>query len=212
MSQTPIDEGDTAVESGESDSDIDLPTEQSVPNHRWDAVITLAFIALSGVFLVLSESFAGIKISEFDPGAAAWPRAILAVIIVASLVNLRNVYVRAKADGEVSKLFSRPEIDLDGALDVGSDDRKFILTIVLFTVYLLAIEPMGFLSSTPFYLLAMAWMLGYRGKPIRLVAFSALTALVFYVLFVNMNIALPSGTGPFRELSVFVENYFSFSL
>jgi hypothetical protein len=54
----------------------------------------------------------------------------------------------------------------------------------------------------------VSWLNGYRGKPVKLVLFSVLTGFVFFVVFANLNIALPRGMEPFRGVAVFVENFF----
>jgi hypothetical protein len=189
------------------------PTSTEVPSRRFDLLITLTMIVVSLVFLALSQQFAGIRTSEFDPGAAFWPRAALVLIVLASLVNLRHIYVEAKADGEVSELLARPETfnPVEIFQSPEENDRLLLGTMVLFVVYVAAVEPLGFLFATPPFLLLVSWLNGYR-KPVRLVAFSLLTALLFFVIFANLNIALPRGIEPFRGVAIWVENNISFSL
>lgn len=187
------------------------PTTSEVPSHQRDAIFTLLVLLVAGILFALSGQFAGIRISVYDPGAAFWGRAIMIIIFIAGAVNLLNVYRRAKADGEVNKLTSKP-VDFSDGIGLDDGTKRFIAAIILFTIYLIIIEPLGFLVATPPFLIANAWMLGYRGKPVKLVFFSLLTTFVFFVLFVSMNIALPSGTGAFREIAIFVENTFGFSI
>lgn len=199
---------DESTETGGSDLPTD-PTDTSVPSHGYDALITIVTIVLSIVFLVLSETFADIRISQYDPGAAFWPRATFLVVILASLVNLYKIYRDAKSENRVSETFL-PSFDID--IEMSDGDKRFIATIVIFGIYLLVIDSLGFIATTPFFLMAMAWMLGYRGRPVKLLAFAFLTSIVFFAVFTNFNIALPKGTGPFQDFSIYLENRLSVSI
>ncbi|MDS0476935.1 tripartite tricarboxylate transporter TctB family protein [Natrinema sp. 1APR25-10V2] len=199
-------EGPGQTESETRDLPTD-PTDNTVPDIGYDALITVFTILFSLVFIVLSRDFAGIRISEYDPGAAFWPRAALSVVILASVVNLWKIYKEAKVEGQISELIAVPSFS--GEVDVKEGDKRFVATIITFGTYLWIIEPLGFLVSTPFFLVVVAWMLGYRGRPVRIVAFGILTTVVFFAVFTNLNIALPRGTGPFQQFSIFVENFLS---
>jgi hypothetical protein len=195
---------------GDSGPRMTDPTSTEVPSLRFDLLITLVMILLSLVFLGLSEQFAGLRTSQYDPGAAFWPRAALLLLLMASIVNLRHIYVEAKSEGEASELLAPPStfdpVELFETED--GDDWLFLGTIVLFIVYVAAVGPLGFLFATPPFLYLVSWLNGYRGKPVKLVLFSVLTGFVFFVVFANLNIALPRGMEPFRGVAVFVENFF----
>lgn len=197
---------------GDSGPRMTDPTSTEVPSRRFDLLITLAMIVLSLVFLVLSEQFTGIRTSQYDPGAAFWPRAALLLLLLAGLVNLRHIYVEAKSEGEVSELIAPPAtFNLRELFETeDGDDWLFLGTIVLFLAYVAAVDPLGFLFATAPFLFLVSWLNGYRGKPIKLVAFSLLTGFAFFVIFANLNIALPRGMPPFRGVSIYVENAFAF--
>jgi hypothetical protein len=165
--------------------------------------ITILFIAGAVAFLLISGQFADVRISEPDPGAAWWPRAALVALLVAGLFNLFLLYRRAKRNDE-SIATSVPEFA--DVADLSANERKYGLAIVLSTVFLLSLEWIGFLVASPFFLFAFAYALGYRETG-KLVVFSLAVGLLIFFAFRNiMNIPLPYGTGPFRELSVYASN------
>ena len=182
------------------------PTDQSIPNHTYDALITILVIVASLVFLVISANFTGIRSSQFDPGAAFWPRAALLIVLLASGINLWQIYRNAKSESRLSRLTSA-DIGID--LNTNREEKRFIATIIVFGVYLLVVDPVGFVVSTPFFLVIMTRILGYRDRPVKLVSFAVGTTLLFFAVFINFNIALPNGTGPFQDFTIYLETIFS---
>ena len=66
----------------------------------------------------------------------------------------------------------------------------------------------GFFVSAPIFLFVFSYAIGYRDM-VKLTVFSLVTGLVVFFLFRNVvNIALPYGTGPFREISIWAANLF----
>jgi hypothetical protein len=179
--------------------------EQEPPSAARDLGISGLFVVLAIGFLVASEQFAGNRISEYDPGAAFWPRAILAVIVVAGLLNMGLIYRRMKRNDESIDL-STPEIG--GLQGVDEKQRQFVLAIGLAIVFFLSLEHIGFLVASPFFLFAFAYIIGYDDVG-KLAVFSLAVALIVFFSFRNvMNIALPYGNGIFREISVYAANLF----
>lgn len=179
--------------------------EQAPPNVARDMGITVLFIVLAAAFLAISQQFADIRISDTDPGAAFWPRATLAVLLVAGLLNLGLLYRHAKKNGET--LAVSPS-EVSGATDLSEKQRQYVMAIVLSVIFFVSLEWIGFLVASPFFLFAFAYTIGYReiGK---LVVFSVAVALIVFFAFRNvMNIALPYGTGIFREISIYAANLF----
>ena len=202
------DESQPDVETTGEEDEVDYtdPTTTEVPDARMDFWIAIVLIVASGILFVSTGEFAGIRTSEYDPGAAFWPRAILVVMAVAGIVNAFNIYKRAKEDGEVSDLFVMPSFNVGGWF-ADSGNVRFVLVILLSIGYLLLIYPVGFLFATPPFLMAMAWTLGFRNRPISLLAFGVVIGFTFHVLFAAiLNIAMPTGTGWFQEMTYRVEN------
>lgn len=179
--------------------------EQAPPSTVRDMGITVLFIVFAVVFLILSGQFAGTRISESDPGAAFWPRAALLVIVVAGLVNLFLLYRRAQREAETVSVSG---YDFGSVTDIDEKQRQYVGAIALSVVFFFSLEWLGFLVASPFFLFAFAYMIGYRDIG-KLTVFSVAVALIVFFMFRNiMNIALPYGSGMFREISVWAANLF----
>lgn len=73
------------------------------------------------------------------------------------------------------------------------DWRKFILIISCITIYIIMLDPIGYLISTFLVLLSVLKIAGQKGVVIPL-AISVITTLVFYTVFkIALSIPLPSG-------------------
>lgn len=198
----------------DSDDPIDPEAElasDEVPSKRFDAWITIAILVGAIGMLVQSEQFEAITLgSSADPGPVFWPRIVLAIVIVTALVNLGLTYRRLRADGKA--LLPKRSVVAAGYrerfTDLSTEERQFYLTIGLLIVYLLALEPVGYLTVTPLFLFAFAWVTGYR-YPVKLAVTSLVVSFVIFVGFrIYMNIPLPYGDGPFRAFHLFVESLF----
>jgi len=179
--------------------------EQTPPSAMRDMLISLAFIVLAAAFLAVSGQFADVRISDPDPGAAFWPRATLVVLLIASLLNLALLYRQAKRDDDSVGLGA---VAPDGLGSLNQKQRQYLTAIGLSVVFFFALEYVGFFAGAPFFLFAFAYAIGYRDLG-KLAVFSIVVGLLIFFAFRNvMNIALPYGQGPFRQLSVAVANLF----
>lgn len=189
-----------------SDEEPTLPIQdQAPPSNAVDVGITLAFIVMSLIFLYYSQEFAGYRVSKADPGAAIWPRAALLVIIVGGLINLVMVYQRANRDDE-KIMDSMP--GLSRLTKITPLRVQFGASILLMGAYFYSQKTLGFLVSTPIFLFIFAYVIGYR-KVVRLGIFSFAVGVGIYLMFrVLLSIALPFGTGVFRDVGIYVTNLF----
>jgi preprotein translocase subunit Sec61beta len=201
-----------ASESGAPESQNIQEEIQSsaVPNHYVDAAINVAIVVLAVGFFFLSEEFAGIRSSEFDPGAALWPRAALMIVIFAGIVNLAKIYRQFEDDESISQVASARFAEglqpiRDGVASASANQWKYVTSIVVMFIYLALLTPIGFLSSTPLFLFVFAWIAGYR-SPVKLAVFSLTTTVLLFAGFkVVMNISLPNGSWIFREFTITVQ-------
>ncbi|MFC6613607.1 tripartite tricarboxylate transporter TctB family protein [Halopenitus salinus] len=170
-----------------------------------DLLISLAIGVISIFLFVRSSRFSGVSTASGDPGAAYWPRIALVIIMAACALNAFNIYRRSD------------DIDFRGLLPTGDaldslnpaaftpETRRFVLSLVLMIPYFLLLPEVGFLVATPGFLFAILWTLEYHSMP-RAAIYSVLITVLVFILFRNfMNIALPYGTGPFRELGILVD-------
>lgn len=174
---------------------------------RFDALISLIMGVGAVFFLVGSQEYAGVSSSSSDPGAAVWPQVVLVVLLLSSVINLVNIYRRNDSITELSG-YLEPIADArtdDGSLQVGTETKKYVAGILLIGAYLVVLTDVGFLVSTAIFLALFVWMLGYRSVP-KVAVFSIAVSIIIFIMFRNfMNIALPYGTGPFRELGIYLE-------
>jgi len=187
----------------EDESGIETLREQAPPSVSRDMGITVVFLLFAAAFLYLSEQFAGNRISQYDPGATIWPRAALLVIVAAGVLNLVLLYQRAKKNDEsiIPKLSSE-------VMTLSEKQRQYVLAIALSVAFFLSQDYIGFFVSAPIFLFVFSYAIGYRDLG-KLTVFSLVTGLVVFFLFRNVvNIALPYGTGPFREISIWAANLF----
>lgn len=188
----------------------ELSTDE-VPSKRVDAGITVVILFVTVGMLAQSTQFDAITLgSSADPGPVFWPRIVLVITITTAVLNLGLIYRRVRAEGK-SLLPERTIISRGFAqrfTDLSNEERQFYVTIALMIGYLLVLEPVGYLTSTPVFLFAFAWIVGYR-HPLKLVATSlGVSAAIFVGFRVYMNIPLPYGSGPFRAFHIAVENLF----
>lgn len=174
---------------------------------RFDALISLIIAVGAVAFLVGSQQYAGVSSSSSDPGAAAWPQVILVVLLLSSVINLVNVYRRNDSITDLSG-YLEPIADArtdDGSLQVRTETKKYLVGILLIAAYLVVLTDVGFLASTVVFVSLFVWTLGYRSVP-KVAVFSVVVSVLIFILFRNfMNIALPYGTGVFRELGIYLE-------
>jgi len=169
-------------------------------SHLIEAVIWLLIV---GVFFAYSYEFdRPIEIYRF--GATAWPRVVIALLLIATLGNLYYQYKNGSAAQE-GRL---------GLPDAGADETDFRdpatlmkMLAVLFTPFIFAwlLKPVGIYFSAPFFIAAIMWLFGERRwKAILIMTF------VIYVIFLGLflvvlNAPLPQGnTSPFYDYSAWI--------
>lgn len=187
-------------------TDTDEPTGEQEANQedRFDALISLVIAIGAAFFLIGSREYMGVSSSSSDPGAALWPQVILVILLLACIINLVNIYRRNSAVADPSGYVSEVS-SLKNGSGVSTETKQYLLGIVLIAAYLFVLTDIGFLVSTAIFLALFVWTLGYRSIP-KVTVFSVVVTVFVFVLFRNfMNIALPYGTGMFRELGVFLE-------
>ena len=167
--------------------------------HLVEAAIWASII---GVFYVYSFEFdQPIEIYKF--GATAWPRVVIALLLIAALGNL---YYQYKFGSEVQG--SRVGFsDSDDGADFRDPITLIRMVAVLFTPFLFAwlLKPVGIYFSAPFFIAAIMWLFGER----RWQAIVLMTLLI-YAIFIGLfliilNAPLPQGnTSPFYDFSAWI--------
>lgn len=189
----------------------DATDANTVPDDRIDAAITVAFLVGAGFFLLQSQQLAvsDLPTATSDPGPAFWPQAILLIIVLTGLVNLWWIYARMRATEQAA---DKTEWSISDGLTALSNPSKeqtqYVVAIVALVAYLSLLEPIGFVATTPAFLFGFAWVNDYR-SPAKLSLFSVGTTILLFLVFRNlMNLAIPYGSGPVREISILLEGLF----
>lgn len=183
----------------------------TVPDDRIDAAIAVVILVGAGFFLLQSQQLAGSNLptSEADPGPTFWPQAILITILITGLINLWWIYTRMRATEQAA---DKTEWSISDGLTAFSNPSKeqtqYVVAIIALVTYLGLLEPIGFVAATPAFLFVFAWINDYRSL-IKMSLFSVGTTILLFLVFRNlMNLALPYGSGPIREISILLEGLF----
>ena len=160
-------------------------------------------------------------------GPAFWPRAILMVLIICSLVKIFNLWRHRhiSAPTEVSREVVEalrsdsivPKVDYDTEYDVEATEisvelekevkhqrstKTLIIAILLVLGFVLAMDILGFLLSCLFFLWTFTYLGGWR-KKLYLPLITVLGTLFINFLFVKwVYIPLPKGKFFFEDITI----------
>lgn len=159
------------------------------------------FFAIVAVFYGYSFEF-NQPIEIYIFGATAWPRAVVAMLLLATLGNLYYQYKNG-SDAQQGRV-GMVETD---ETDFSDRSTLYKMLAVLITPFLFAwlLKPVGIYFSAPFFIAAIMWLFGER----RLRSILIMTAII-YVIFlglflVTLNAPLPQGnTSPFYDYSAWI--------
>ena len=136
-----------------------------------------------------------------DLGAAFWPRVILVLIIVLSVVNLIQAIKKMKAEGAT----------VTSGIDVaGFFKSKLFIGMILVFAAALILPIIGFIPTCFIFLIVYGLLLGDK-KYLRLVIAALLITIVVYIVFQGaLDIFLPRGKGVFRTFALALERLLPF--
>lgn len=162
-------------------------------------VETAVWFVLAAIFFYVSFDFDQSG-SIYPPGPSAWPRAIIALLVIAAIGNLVFHYVHG--DAEQSGRIGAVEEDGDeGNRTLVAYLRIGTILVVPF-LFAAALKPMGFFSAAPVFIVAIIMLMGER-RPMPIIGitiFIYILLIFFFVVLLNAN--LPQGTvSPFYEFS-----------
>ncbi|MDR1481461.1 MAG: tripartite tricarboxylate transporter TctB family protein [Synergistaceae bacterium] len=159
-----------------------------------EIIVNIVFL----LFCVFCFIHVGVGVQPLAiPGAlsgSAWPRTILAGLIVAVTLNIYLTYRKNHAPGAPREIpfkeFMPP---------------KFILSFVLMLFYAIGINYLGFIVSTFIFITAFSYVIGLREK-IKMIFGGLVSTGVIYIVFqIFLQVMLPRGVGIFREISLWLE-------
>ena len=168
--------------------------------------LTRAHLVEAVIFLLIVAVFYGFSFEFNQPieiylfGATAWPRVVIAALLIATVGNIWYQYKYGSASqGTIGQ--TNDEADFS---EPGTVTR---MAAVLLTPFLFAwlLKPVGIYFSAPFFIATIIWLFGERRwKAILLM--TALIYMIFIGLFlVILNAPLPQGnTSPFYDFSAWI--------
>jgi putative tricarboxylic transport membrane protein len=167
------------------------------PASRRSRVEAVVWLALAIAAFIVTFEFDG-PLPTFEFGAAFWPRAVIAGVIVAAGVLLVTSYFVGAGE---------PEAGIDERVtDALSEDAARVTkkTLAIFAVplvYVYAIHQVGFLLITPIFLLGYLYLLGVR-RWVTLIAVTVGFYGAVVLIFVKLIFTpLPQGAGFFHSLN-----------
>ena len=146
--------------------------------HHRDRVFALVLIVLASIFYALI----GGMDEPYSPGALAassYPRFILLCIIVLSCV----LVVRPVS----------PLSNADDSQETSHYSVQGLAAILLTAGYIFLVESLGFFILTPVFLFLIPLVVGYRNHAINAASAVLVTAGLYAVFVLTLNIPLPAG-------------------
>lgn len=171
-------------------------TATITPARRLRATLPYVVVLAAGLYLFyLAETF------EFEEvagriGPGAWPKIIVALMIVTALWGVVSNACRVTAETAAA-------VEEDEALITPPEIHPWLvwLSVGATLVYLLLMPVFGFFLTTAVYVFVLMYLGHYR-KPVSAAVLSAGIALGFMFIFMRVvYVALPLGIFPFNDVS-----------
>ncbi|SCZ79378.1 tripartite tricarboxylate transporter TctB family protein [Acidaminobacter hydrogenoformans] len=151
----------------------------------FNVIIAIFMIA----YLFLAAQFNVTTVTGDIVGAGGYPK----VLAILGLLLLLIISFNVMKNKNTIRI---PMLDLKS-----KDGKAVLLNVVMLTGYLIMMNTIGFLLSTPLYLFGSTRLMGYK-KYVPLLIYTAILSTVLVVIFGKVfYVPLPRGIGIFRELS-----------
>ena len=156
-------------------------------------IMTVCAVFLWNLFTVASNA------PTYDPiGPVLWPAILGVGIVILQAVNI----LLALRKGGKNKPAERLDLSL-GRLLRG----KLFLAFACFAVYILLLDQIGFVLSTPLFIFSYMTLLGHKSWKVRIATMVIANGVLFLVFSWLLQVPLPRGYGIFREISMFFEMF-----
>ena len=160
----------------------------------WEA---LAWIGFAGLVYLLTLDFDA-PLPTYQLGAAFWPQVVVVITVIAALTLLVSRFLRGVEGDAKDEAISHLDDIPTGA---GGLSPVTLAMFALPLIWVYGLHQMGFLLSTPPFLIGFTWLMGVRRLRTLLgfsLGFYAVLVLVFYKLIFT---PLPMGAGWFHTVS-----------
>lgn len=166
---------------------------------RYGELFVTIIIFLTGlVLLTLTDRIIRVSTSRAAAeqlGPKFWPIIILIGIVALSAYIIFTILRRIKN--------SEWNTEEENATLEQFDDKRLVTLITLTVIYVYLLQYIGFLSTTPVFMILVSWLIGIRVIWKNLTFSLLLTSIFIYVFGNFLYVPLPRGIGIFRELSFF---------
>lgn len=166
---------------------------------RYGELFVTIIIFLTGlVLLTLTDRIIRVSTSRAAAeqlGPKFWPIIILIGVVALSAYIIFTILRRIKN--------SEWNTEEENATLEQFDDKRLVTLITLTVIYVYLLQYVGFLSTTPVFMILVSWLIGIRVIWKNLTFSLLLTSIFIYVFGNFLYVPLPRGIGIFRELSFF---------
>jgi putative tricarboxylic transport membrane protein len=142
-------------------------------------------------------------------GPDFWPKALLALVVLACAYEIVKVFVLGRAtqvEGVLGGMIEEVAPDVPGSIDATGRKRPLLLLggIALTVAYVAVVQTLGFFTATVTYLASFIALAGYR-RWLVIAAVSMIgTLLVLFFFMRVVYVSLPLGQGVFRQLTLWL--------
>jgi putative tricarboxylic transport membrane protein len=158
---------------------------------KGELVFSVLIVLASAVLFWVAQSFEGSRVYA-RLGPEFWPTIVLAALmvlgVIVSVAKARKI-TREKAWGE--KL-----------LTVDRDKLRFFSAVGLIVAYLILIKILGFILTTPPFMVLFMILLGEKSKGWMSSVSIGMTAIIVILFTKAMYVPLPRGVWLFRDFSL----------
>lgn len=165
-----------------------------------ELIVNILFLGFS-VFCYWYVGATMPKSAANELGAEQWPQALLLLLVIAILWNIRNYFKRNRKE-DIAAAF-RDFFPSIGRLVKSKLFAGMVLVVVMAFMY----EPVGFMATCLLFMIAYGYLLGQRNY-LLLAGSSVVITVILYIGFaVMLGVMLPRGQVPFlRNFALFVES------
>lgn len=164
--------------------------------------IVIGAVAVSFFSFMFIQAVRLHEIKRFgEMGSGFWPMIALGVATLLSLILLVHNVLRYM--GGWKKGREKAKIASEVSSDLRAGRKKFALSVLCLLGYIVVMPWIGFILSTPFFVLAFILALEERRKAVLLISPLLVTAVVILVFARFISIPFPRGVGFFATLSRF---------
>lgn len=152
------------------------------------------------VFFIYCYFYVGSTVPKSAPGTLGggqWSQILLVLLVISLLVNAYKI-VR-NSNGNISFKFN---FNLKKFVT-----NKMFIGSVIMLVYAYVLDKIGFLVGSVILFLLYSRLLGEKRIRVLLLSSVGCVILLYLIFDVVLGIMLPRGTGIFRTLALFIEQY-----